>query len=62
MDKRLKRHLAAFQNIQRKNGQYHISPLTPHEQAIREHKTRGHGEGLLRQAGLLDHRNKVQGL
>lgn len=59
MNKRVQRKLAVFQRLQQRNGRYHISHHTPHEQAILEHKRRGYGDGLTRQAGLLDQRNKI---
>lgn len=46
MNKRVKRNLASFQQAQRHSARYHISQYTPHEQAIREHITRGFEQGL----------------
>lgn len=63
MNKRVKRNIASFQRSQRRSARYHISQYTPHEQAIREHITRGFEQGLCRvlciTAGLLDQRNKL---
>lgn len=59
MNKRLKRNLEPFRRIQQANGQYHISQLSPHERAIKEHIQRGFESGLARVAGLLDQRNKI---
>lgn len=59
MDKRIAAKLKAFQQIQRRNGRYHISHYTLHEQAIKEHIQRGFKGGLTRVAGLLDQANKI---
>lgn len=59
MNKRIVAKLRQFQQIQSRNGRYHVSYYTPHEQAIREHIQRGFENGLYRQAGLLDQANKI---
>lgn len=63
MDKRKARSLNAFKQIQRQNGRYHVSQYTPHEQAIREHLSRGHSDprrhGVLGEPVLLDQANKI---
>lgn len=59
MNKRVANRLKAFIQIQHGNGRYHMSQLSLHEQAIREHVQRGHEAGLTRQAGLLDQKNKI---
>lgn len=50
-----------FSNIQHKPKRlkYMLSPMSAHEQAIREHVKRGHAEGLARVAGLLVPGNKI---
>ncbi len=57
------RNLPAFQRIQQRNAQYHISRYTLHEQAIREHIQRGFvdpsREQCLDEIALLDQRNKI---
>lgn len=61
MNKRLKRHLAAFQRIVARPAsvKYHVSQYTIHEQAIREHIQRGFADGLDRVPGLLNQANKI---
>lgn len=62
MNKRTKAKIAAFQRVQQRNGAYHISQFTPHEQAIREHVSRGFvapTAHLANDLGLLDARNKI---
>lgn len=59
MNKRIVSRLRAFQQVQRRQGRYHISQLTPHEQAIREHVERGFKSGLVRVPGLLNQENKI---
>lgn len=59
MNKRIQRKLDVFKRVQAAKPQYSFSQYSLHDQAIREHITRGFGGGLTRQAGLLDQRNKI---
>ena len=51
----------AFSRLQHRPSRikYLLSPLSAHEQAIREHVKRGYGDGLTRVAGLLSQENKL---
>lgn len=70
MNSSLKRNLAAFRRVQMRSAKYHLSQLTPHEQAIREHVKRGFTDprrhGILselvaydQELALLDKANKL---
>lgn len=59
MAKRKSSGFKAFAQIQATRAQYHVSRLTLHEQAIREHKQRGLESGLTRVAGLLVQANRI---
>lgn len=58
MNKRTVKRLQAFKHIQQRNGKYHISYYTPHEQAIAEDIKR-YGKRLVPLLPLMDQRNAL---
>lgn len=59
MNKRIRARLRPFQQIQQRNGAYHISQLSMQEQAIREHVKRGFIDPRAHVPGLLVQTNKI---
>lgn len=58
MNKRTRAKVGAFSAIQQRNGRYHLSQRTPHEQAIAEDIKR-FGRKLEPLLPLMDQRNKL---